>query len=63
MLVTLLGMDIEIKLLHLKNAFPLMLVTLFGMDIEVKAERSLNACGPMLVTSPSNLIVPCPFSG
>ena len=50
MLVTLLGMVMEVRLEHRANAPLPMLVTLLGMVTEVRLEQPLNASSPMLVT-------------
>ena len=50
MLVTLLGMLMEVRLEQPENASTPMLFTLLGMLIEVRLEQSLNADFPMLVT-------------
>ena len=50
MLVTLLGMVIEVRPEQPQNAVSPMLVTLLGMVTEVRPEHPKNAQFPMLVT-------------
>lgn len=50
MLVTLLGMVMLVRLVHLKNAQLPMLVTLSGMVMLVRLSQPKNASSPMLVT-------------
>ena len=50
MLVTLWGIDIEVRPLQLLNAYLPMLVTLSGIVIVVKLAQSSNASCPMAVT-------------
>ena len=50
MLVTELGMVIEVREEHSRNALSPMLVTELGMVMEVREEQSQNAATPMLVT-------------
>ena len=49
-LVTLLGIMIEVRPLHLQNAKSSILVTLLGIVTEVSPQQSLNAPKPILVT-------------
>ena len=50
MLVTLLGMVMEVRPEQPSNAHTPMLVTLLGMVMEVRPEQWKNALSPMLVT-------------
>ena len=50
MLVTLLGIVIDVSLLQLEKASFPMLVTLLGIVIEVRPEQLRKARSPMLVT-------------
>ena len=50
MLVTLLGMVMEVRPEQPENAYIPMLVTLLGMVMEVRPEQYSNARPPMLVT-------------
>ena len=60
MLVTLLGMVIEVRLLHPQNADSPMLVTLLGMVIEVRLLHHQNADSPLLVTLLGMVVVAQP---
>ena len=57
MLITLLGMMIEVKLLQSEKASSPMLVTLSGMVMEVKLLQHSKALYPMVVTLPSHGIL------
>ena len=50
MLVTVLGMVMEVRAEHPLNALPPILVTELGMVMEVREEQYSNAAYPMLVT-------------
>jgi hypothetical protein len=62
MLVTLLGIVIEVKDLQPEKARLPILVTLLGIVIEVKEEHSRKALPPILATFWLNFIIPKPFS-
>ena len=59
--VTPLGIVIDVRLEQLKKAPVPIDVTLSGMFIDVIPEQNINAVLPMSATSPSNLIVPTPL--